>query len=211
VCSSDLGTKAARWVRNHRSWDKNVNEYYRIYRKLGFDGPENLPLESELALEERGINAGELLEQLATAELPALKGWFTIQDIRQSAESILETGWRFASFDPVPVATIEDWAHYGKEHRSWGFHLHAWEFMDPLLRTYDETGDEKWLRRAVRIAVSWIAIHRDAQDEDDPMAWYDMSQSLRTPRLVALTLRTARISAMNDEALILAEAVAWHF
>src|SRR5699024_10244108 len=56
-----------------------------------------------------------------------------------------------------------------------------------------------------------IAIHRDAQDEDDPMAWYDMSQSLRTPRLVALTLRTARISAMNDEALILAEAVAWHF
>ena len=205
-----LGEKAARWVRNHRSWDRNVNEYYRIYRKLGFDGPENLPLDSELALEQRGVNAGELREKLATAELPALKGWFTIQDIRQSPESILETGWRFASFDPVPVATIDDWAYFGKEHRSWGFHLHAWEFMDPLLRAYDENGDEEWLRQAIRIAVSWIGIHRDARDEDDPMAWYDMSQSLRTPRLIALTLRAARIPAMRDETLILAEAVAWH-
>ena len=206
----ELGARAASWVRNHRSWDRNVNEYYRIYRKLGFGGPENLPLDSELALEKRGVNAGELLEQLAGAELPALKGWFTIQDIRQSAESILETGWRFASFDPVPVATIEDWAHFGTEHRSWGFHLHAWEFMDPLLRAYDETGEEEWLGHAARIAVSWIRIHRDARDEDDPMAWYDMSQSLRTPRLIALTLRAARIPGMGDDALILAEALAWH-
>lgn len=206
----ELGEKAARWVRNHRSWDRNVNEYYRIYRKLGFDGPVNLPLESDLALEERGINSGELLEQLAAADLPALKGWFTIQDIRQSPESILETGWRFASFDPVPVATIEDWAYFGKEHRSWGFHLHAWEFMDPMLRALDETGDLEWLRQAVQIAVSWIEIHRGADDEDDPMAWYDMSQSLRMPRLLALTLRAARVPEMRDDAVVLAQAVAWH-
>nr|WP_245354146.1 glycosyltransferase [Brachybacterium sacelli] len=206
----ELSEKAARWVRNHRSWDRNVNEYYRIYRKLGYDGPENLPLESELALDERGMNPGELLEQLAAADLPALKGWFTIQDIRQSPESILETGWRFASFEPVPVAHIEDWAHYGEEHRSWGFHLHAWEFMDPLLRAYDETGDLDWLREAVRIAVSWIEIHRLADDEDDPMAWYDMSQSLRTPRLISLALRASRVAEMRDEAVVLAQAVAWH-
>src|SRR5699024_5023593 len=210
VRRQELGARAARWVRNHRSWDKNVNEYYRIYRELGFSGPENLYLESSLALDERGMNPGELLEQLAASELPALKGWFTIQDIRQSPESILETGWRFAKFEPVPVAQIEDWAHYGREHRSWGFHLHAWEFMDPLLRAYDETGDLDWLRQAVRIAVSWVEIHRGAADEDDPMAWYDMSQSLRTPRLIALALRAARVPELRDDAVILGQAIAWH-
>src|SRR5699024_4744183 len=89
----ELGARAASWVGNHRAWDRDVNEYYRICRKRGCGGPENLPLDSELALEKGGVNAGELLEQLAGAELPALKGWFTSQDIRQSAESILETGW----------------------------------------------------------------------------------------------------------------------
>lgn len=207
----ELSEKAARWVRNHRSWDRNVNEYYRVYRTLGYDGPEHLALESELALDARGVNPGELVEQLAAADLPPLKGWFTIQDIRQSPESVLETGWRFASFDPVPVASIEDWARYGAEHRSWGFHLHAWEFMDPLLRAFDETQDPHWLRDAVRIAVSWIEIHRTAADDDDPMAWYDMSGSLRTPRLIALAVRAARRPEMRDDTVILAQAIAWHF
>ncbi|MDT0212629.1 heparinase II/III family protein [Rothia sp. ARF10] len=206
----ELGARAARWVRNHRSWDRNVNEYYRVYRQLGYDGPANLVVESQIALEERGVNPGELVEQLAAASLPGLKGWFTIQDIRQSAQSVLDDGWRFASFEPVPVATIEDWARYGREHRSWGFHLHAWEFMDPFLRAYDETGERRWLDEAVRIALSWVAIHRGADDENDPMAWYDMSQSLRLPRLLALALRAARVPDLRDDAVVLAEAVAWH-
>jgi glycosyltransferase involved in cell wall biosynthesis len=205
-----LSERAARWVRNHRSWDGNVNEYYRVYKKLGYSGPENLLVESELALTERGVNPGELLEELAGARQPALRGWFTIQDIRQSASSIIEDGWRFANFDPVLVASIDDWARYGKEHRSWGFHLHAWEFMDPLIREFDVTGQRRWLDEAVRIARGWIEIHRGADDENDPMAWYDMSQSLRTPRLIALTFRAARIEEMRDDAVILAEAVAWH-
>ncbi|PWH06452.1 hypothetical protein DEO23_05640 [Brachybacterium endophyticum] len=205
-----LGDRAARWVRNHRTWDRNVNEYYRIYKKLGYDGEEKPHLEAELALDARGVNSGELLEKLATAELPALKGWFTIQDNRQSAESILQEGWKFASFEPVPVARIEDWAQYGDEHRSWGFHLHAWEFMDPLLRAYEESGEVTWLNEAVRIAADWIEIHRVADDEDDPMAWYDMSQSLRTPRLIALTLFAARVPELRNEAVVLADAVAWH-
>lgn len=207
---ADLSRRAARWVRNHRSWDGNVNEYYRVYKKLGFAGEDNLLVESELALDDRGINPGELLESLRSATAPGLKGWFTIQDIRQSGASILEDGWRFASFEPVKVASIEDWAHYGSEHRSWGFHLHAWEFMDPLLRAFDETRDEHWLREGVRIALGWIAIHRGADDESDPMAWYDMSQSLRTPRLFSLLRRAAEIDSMRDEAVILAEAFAWH-
>src|SRR5690606_26008964 len=49
----ELGEQAARWVRNHRSWDRNVNEYYRAYRKLGLVALEDLLLDSKLALEQR--------------------------------------------------------------------------------------------------------------------------------------------------------------
>ncbi len=206
----ELGERAARWVRNHRSWDSNVNEYYRVYRKLGYAGPANLLVESELALRERGANPGELLEAFVDAPLPPNKGWFTIQDVRQSAISVLEDGWRFANFAPVPVADLDNWARYGREHRSWGFHLHAWEFMDPLIRAFDETHERRWLEEGVRLARGWVERHREADDEQDPMAWYDMSQSLRLPRLIALLLRSARDQEMRDDAVILAEAVAWH-
>ncbi|WP_344717385.1 glycosyltransferase [Brevibacterium daeguense] len=206
----DLSRRAARWVRNYRSWDRNVNEYYKAYRKLGYSGPDNTLIESEIALTERGINPGELLEELTAAKLPPSKGWFTIQDIRQSARSVLEDGWRFASFEPVPVTSIREWSRYGEEHRSWGFHLHAWEFMDPLIREFDEEGDPRWIEAAVHIAVRWIESHLGVDEDQDPMAWYDMSLSLRTPRLLALALRAARIDGMREQTVVLAEAIAWH-
>ncbi|MDN5655852.1 MAG: heparinase II/III family protein, partial [Kocuria sp.] len=187
-----------------------MNEYYRVYKRLGYEGAESLQLESELALDKRGVNAGELLELLGVAELPPLTGWFTIERDWQDPESILKIGWRYEDFEPVLVTTVADWAYYGNEHRSWGFHLHSWEFMDPLLRAYDETGDEDWLCQAVRVAVSWIEIHRGAAEEDDPMAWYDMSLSLRTPRLIALCIRAARVKELREDAIVLANALAWH-
>lgn len=205
-----LGSRAARWVRNHRSWDSNVNAYYRVYKNLGFTGDTNLLAESELALDDRGINPGELLEELRSAELPAPQGWFTIQELEQSGESILTDGWKFPGFEPVPVTTIQNWASFGEHHRSWGFHLHAWEFMDPLLQSFDDTGDERWLRESIGIALQWISVHREASHEADPMAWYDMSQALRMPRLLSLLLRTVRIDALRNEAVILAEALAQH-
>src|SRR5699024_2632306 len=124
---------------------------------------------------------------LENAEFSALRGWFTIQEVSQSASSILEEGWRFEKFEPILVTHIQDWGHYGAEDRSWGFHLHAWEFMDPLLREYDDTGETIWLDAAVQVAVKWIEAHRGTDNSNDLMAWYDMSLSLRTPRLIAIT------------------------
>lgn len=206
----ELSDRAARWVRNYRSWDGNVNEYYRVYRQLGYAGPENLLVEAELSLTSRDLNPGHCVESLATSALPPLRGWFSIQEIRQSATSILEEGWRYADFQPVPVSCIEDWATYGAEHRSWGFHLHSWEFMDPLIHEYDETRETDWLADAIKIAIRWIDTHRGTDEPDDPMAWYDMSLSLRTPRLIALALRAARLNQFRDEAVILAAAIGRH-
>lgn len=132
-------------------------------------------------LQERGADAESVLDALREAPLPDLTGWFTISRSRQDPASVLETGWRFAKFEPVPVVELTDWARYGREHRSWGFHLHAWEFMDPLLRAADETGEQRWL-----------------------------DESLRTPRLIALAMRAARRPELREHTVVLAEALAWH-
>lgn len=207
----ELSHRASRWVRNHRSWDNNVNEYYRIYRKLGYAGPRNLAIESQLALSEYGVNPGELMEAMEFAKLPPSHGWFTIQESTQSGCSLLRDGWKFEDFHPIDVSSLHDWAHYGNADRSWGFHLHAWEFMDPLLREYDETGDVRWLDQAVRIGLRWVSQHRGEPDtHDDAMAWYDMSLALRTPRLIALAVRAARHEHTSEEAMVLGSAIVLH-
>lgn len=206
-----MGARGREWVKNHRSWDNNVNEYYRVYRKLGYLGGVERVVPAELRLRELGANAGELVTSLSQSELPSLSGWFSIQESRQTAAEVLTTGWKFASFEPVPVAEISDWSTYGKEHRSWGFHLHAWEFMDSLLQAYDSTNERIWLEEALDIALRWLSSHESSDaDTDDEMAWYDMSLSLRTPRLIALTLRASKYADLRDSVVILADGVARH-
>lgn len=206
-----MGDRGREWVKNHRSWDNNVNEYYRVYRKLGYLGGVERVVPAELRLRELGANAGELVTSLSQSEIPSLSGWFSIQENRQTATEVLTTGWKFASFEPVPVAEIVDWSPYGKEHRSWGFHLHAWEFMDSLLEAYDSTTERAWLESALDIALRWLSLHESSEaDTSDEMAWYDMSLSLRTPRLIALTLRASKYADFRDSVVILADGVARH-
>ncbi len=59
---------------------------------------------------------------------------------------------------------------YGEVNRSWGFHLHAFEFMDPLLREYSATGERLWLDTAVAIALDWLGIYLGPTPPEDSMA-----------------------------------------
>ncbi|MGP9681655.1 glycosyltransferase [Brachybacterium sp. AOP3-A1-3] len=206
----DLASRAANWVRNHRTWLGNVGEYYRVYRKLGYDGPRNALVEAELALAARHLNAGEIIQRMAETDIPRLTGWFSLEAMRQTADDIVGEGWRYKSFEPVKVTQIENWSIYGATDRTWGFNVHTLAFLEPLLREYDKTEDVEWLRTALRIALNWIAEHPDADADDDPMAWYDMSLALRVPYLLALTLRVAQFPELRDGAVILAEELSRH-
>jgi len=206
---AELSERGAKWVRNHRSWDRNVNEYYRVYQQLGYTGPISEVVAAEIRLEVTGTNPGEVVEALSQCELPALQGWFSLNPPRQTAAEVLSVGWIFEGFAPIKVAETEDWADYGRENRSWGFALHAWEFMDPLLEEFDRTGDVQWLRAGLDIAKRWIHRHC-VRNSADPMAWYDMSLALRTPRLLALALRASREVETRDDAVLMADAVSRH-
>lgn len=206
---AELSERGAKWVRNHRSWDRNVNEYYRVYQQLGYSGPVSEVVAAEIRLEASGANPGEVVEALSQCELPALQGWFSLNPSRQTAAEVISVGWIFENFAPIKVAEIEDWAHYGRENRSWGFALHAWEFMDSLLAEFDRTGDMEWLRVGLDIANRWIHRHCD-RESADPMAWYDMSLALRAPRLLALAIRAARELETRDDAVLMADALSRH-
>ncbi|AZT96046.1 glycosyltransferase [Brevibacterium aurantiacum] len=206
---AELSERGAKWVRNHRSWDRNVNEYYRVYQQLGYTGPVSEVVKAEIRLEAMGVNPGELVEALSQRELPALHGWFSLHEPQQSATEILNIGWIFEDFGPIKVAEIDDWTRYGRENRSWGFTLHAWEFMDPFLVEFDRTGNISWLRDGVDIAKRWLRLHNDRR-QADPMSWYDMSLALRTPRLLALAVRASREETMYEDTVILTDALSRH-
>src|SRR5699024_11560560 len=103
----------------------NVNEYYRVYKALGFTGSVRPVIDAELYLEETGANPGEIVEELSASELPSLSGWFSIQEIRQSAGGIIDTGWKFSSFAPVKVTTLDGRSVYRREASARGFPLPA--------------------------------------------------------------------------------------
>lgn len=206
----ELGRIASRWVRNYRTWDSNVSEYYRVYKKLGYNGPSSLDLESEVRLRERGVNAGDLLDAFEQLPEPPLAGWFSLSEMEQGAQEIVSTGWAYEEFEPVRVTEHPDWAAVGEANRTWGFNLHTWKFMEPLLREHSRTGERHWLETSLDIALDWIGTYLVPDAPEDPMAWYDMSLALRAPMLLNLLLRTSRHADLHPQATVLIDATLRH-
>jgi len=206
----ELGRTASRWVRNYRTWDSNVSEYYRVYKKLGYTGPSSLNLEAEVRLRERGVNAGDLLDAFEQLPEPPLTGWFSLSEMKQDAHDIVATGWAFEEFEPVRVTEHPEWAAVGEANRTWGFNLHSWPFMEPLLREHSRTGDRYWLETSLDIALDWIGTYLDPEAPEDPMAWYDMALALRAPMLLNLLIRTARHEDLQPQATVLIDAILRH-
>lgn len=144
------------------------------------------------------VNPDELSEwtqALAAAPLDDLGAWFT--ERWQSAEQIMAEGWRFAEFPPIKIDAETDWLNSAVEHRSWGYHLHTWELMDPVVEEYLSSGSQGHLEWLLDVAVSWAEQCLQA-DADHTMAWYDMSVALRSPRLAGI-IHLALEAGVSDD------------
>jgi hypothetical protein len=111
------------------------------------------------------------------------------------AATVIDHGWQLEGFPRIPLEPIA-WEQAARAHRSWGFRLHTWSFLDPVVREYLDTGAQDLLAWCVRVAGSWVRAHQagnEPGDDGGAMAWYDMALSLRAPRLAWL-LRTALTS-----------------
>ncbi|PQZ86554.1 glycosyltransferase [Arthrobacter sp. MYb222] len=205
-----LSNKGASWVRNYRAWEHNVVSYFEVYKKLGYEGPSSLVLEAEMRLRGRNINPGDVIDQIASADQPPLASWFSLNVRRQSAREILDTGWIYAEFDPVRVFDKPDWTACSSAHRSWGFKLHSFEFLDPLLQEYSITAERQWLDAALEISLDWISTFINISPPIDPMVWYDMALALRAPRLLALLSFVSKQEDLRTKAGILLDALLVH-
>ncbi|MBC6981684.1 heparinase II/III family protein [Caulobacter sp. 17J80-11] len=101
-----------------------------------------------------------------------------------SAAGVLANGWVLGTRAPVPLQAPVDWSYPGDQARSWNYHLHALDLIDPLLAEHSRSGDAECLRRALEIAGDWVARHPSPETPgQSPMAWYDMAVGLRAYRL----------------------------
>lgn len=190
-----IASESAEWVRSARSWDMNALKYFELYQDLGLE--QELPefAKAFKRLIQKGHNPGHLVDALENAEWPSPDGWFVMSPPEQTADEIISAGWRFENYNPVELEPGLDWAAPGSENRSWGFHLHTWEFMDSALQEFAATGSSSLLDWLLDAASDWARFEKEEAQADQhvgAMTWYDMALSLRMPRLARLLVYAAK-------------------
>lgn len=190
-----IASESAEWVRSARSWDMNALEYFELYQDLGLE--QELPefAKAFKRLIQKGHNPGRLVELLESAEWPSPDGWFAAPALEQSADQIINDGWKYEGHDPLKFQAGLDWGYAASIDRSWCFNLHTWEFMDPVLREFDKTHSSSLLDWLIDTATDWTRFEKtEAQSEqqEKSMTWYDMALSLRIPRLARLLVYAAK-------------------
>lgn len=109
--------------------------------------------------------------------------WFSVRG--QTGTQVIEQGWRFAEFPLIRLGPDTNWHEAANSDRSWGFHLHAWEFMDPVIQEFRRTGDARFLKWCLEVAAGWYR-QMSTSRSAGTMAWYDMALALRSSRLAGL-------------------------
>ncbi|NDK33188.1 heparinase II/III domain-containing protein [Nesterenkonia haasae] len=134
--------------------------------------------------------------------------WFYTKG--QSAEEVIEAGWIFEEFEALELSPSTDWISAAGTDRTWGFTLHSWEFLDPIMQAFFQERDPAHLEWAVNIAVSWSkqALRKDASGN---MMWYDMALALRSPRLAGLLHAAAREGYGAERLIPLFQLARAHF
>jgi glycosyltransferase involved in cell wall biosynthesis len=203
---AEMSRNGAEWVRNERTWDMNALRYLSVYRSLGFGLEAPAAAMEMLALSENGVGASTIVQRLANGPLAEPTGWFLLEPKKYSAAQIIEQGWKLAKLPAIQFEPGMDWEAPGVHNRSWGFHLHAWEFIDPLLQEHARSGDERLLEWMLDVALDWWGAVRDRPFEQT-MAWYDMALSLRMPRLARLMIALSKSELSDQTVLLIAPAL----
>lgn len=99
-----------------------------------------------------------------------------------TAENILANGWSRRGY-PVCLLSSIPWAMKDSSERSWNFLIHCLDMIDPLLKSYDVTGNLKWLHATKGVIFDWVEFSESQEDNDESMLWYDMAVGIRAYRL----------------------------
>lgn len=122
-------------------------------------------------------------------------------NIRRWARQTMDSGWVLGRYPSVDLAGEIPWDEAARTSRSWSYHLHCWDLLEPLLMAYGTRGRRNLLDMSLRVAGDWIA--RFSRDNaTSPFAWYDMAVGLRAARLAFLIDAAFRKPEVPDEAIL---------
>lgn len=129
-----------------------------------------------------------------------------IRGVAAVAGRLLEEGWKRSHYPVVRLDAAIPWQYADPGLRSWNFHIHCWDMLDPLLKAYSQVGEVRFLAPALAVAEDWARRYPnpEADDPGDSFAWYDMAVGMRAYRLAYL-LEAGReaglVEANRDECL----------
>jgi len=117
----------------------------------------------------------------------------------EEAERAMSGGWVRRGDPAVDLAGPISWESSAAVSRSWSYHIHCWDMLDPLLQGFHSSQQHRYLEGALRIADEWIA--ECSFSASPSFAWYDMAVGLRAIRLAYLIDAGARSEEVPDDTL----------
>src|SRR4051812_18986152 len=69
------------------------------------------------------------------------------------ASSVISDKWRLGSLPAIKISVPVEWDVIAADNRSHHYHLHCWDFLSPVLATYDRRGGQQYLAFAVSVAA----------------------------------------------------------
>ncbi|MFL0576515.1 heparinase II/III family protein [Brevibacterium luteolum] len=167
-----------------------------IWDLLAETTPDSIASIVELA--NRGQSATTVLEDLRVADARPT-GWFNLKKVRGSIAHLKEEGWIFQRQAPIHFENEIPWGLPVSINRTWAYELHAWRFIDPILKDcFDNPGSSSvtWLMDIIR--SWWNYANAESTISRDNMVWYDMAASLRTARLLRAAVISRQQSSIED-------------
>ena len=104
--------------------------------------------------------------------------------VRQ-ADELMADSYDLGPHPAVTIAFPPTWSEDPLSDRNWRFRFHSLDWMLPLIEATSETGDGRYLDRALDLARTWL----EANPREDPasdFSWNDHSTALRAQVLVCL-------------------------
>ncbi|GAA0921839.1 heparinase II/III family protein [Nonomuraea longicatena] len=101
-----------------------------------------------------------------------------------------------------------DWAASPYRNRSWEFVFHSLRWVGTLVVAYENTGEDRYLKRAEEITRDWVASNPQGGRGTRPYVWKDHPTSLRTQALVCLSMHVKDgwlRGSLNDHAKLLSD------
>lgn len=177
---NSLGERAREWVTGERPWTVNAEKNLEVYRELGVNWHD---------LEEmRSDSVRDRIHTFLQNNPPPREGWFVLGRPKDTANTIMEEGWKYNDFPRVKLDQRIDWNVYPQIDRSMAFWLQSWFFIDSFFLDGRNPSlqEVQFLLEVIKQWNDARLMRGQAPEDDESMAYYDMALALRAPRLLAV-------------------------